>query len=92
MEALMIIQLLGLLDVFAGLWLGLLTLGVGSTVGFVLGVYVLVKGVIFISDVVSFMDILAGITLLLAASGHTFSFTWIFVVWLLQKGFFSFIR
>jgi len=36
------------------------------------------------------MDLLAAIVLLLASQGHYFFFTWVFVLWLLQKGFFSF--
>ena len=86
----MIVQFLGLLDLFAGFWLLLLTFDIGMSLGLVLGFYLLIKGIVFASDIVSFMDILAGLSILLAAYGYTFPFTWIFVLWLLQKGFFSF--
>lgn len=85
----MIVQLLGLVDLFAGVLLFLLRFDLLSTLGVVVGIYLILKGVVFLSNVVSLMDLLAGIVMILASQGYFFIFTWIFVLWLLQKGFFS---
>ena len=86
----MIVRFLGIMDLFAGVMLFLLRFSFGEGVGGWLGIYLIVKGIVFISNFVSVMDILAGIMMVLAANDLYFSFTWIFVLWLLQKGFFSF--
>ena len=86
----MIVQFLGLMDIFAGAILLLLKFGVGETIGMGIGLYLLAKGIVFIYDAVSVMDILAGIVMILAVMGHYYFFDWVFVLWLLQKGFFSF--
>ena len=86
----MIVRLLGFLDLLAGITLFLLRYHIGETLGLVIGLFLLAKGVVFIMNVVSIMDILAGLVIILATQGHYFFFTWIFVLWLLQKGFFSF--
>ena len=86
----MLVKLLGIVDLFAGVVLLLLRFGFGTDVALWLGIYLMVKGVVFIANVVSMMDILAGIMMVLAAFDFYFSFTWVFVLWLLQKGFFSF--
>ena len=85
----MIVRLLGFLDFFSGLLLLILQFHHWTALGLWFGLYLLVKGIVFISNVVSMMDILAGIMMILAAGGYTFPFTWVFVLWLLQKGFFS---
>ena len=86
----MIVRLLGFMDLLGGILLFLLQFRIGTIFGFIIGFYLLAKGIAFITNVASVMDILAGIVLLLAAAGHSFFFNWVFILWLLQKGFFSF--
>lgn len=86
----MIIRLLGFMDLFAGITLFLMKFQIVESLGLILGLFILAKALVFISDVVSVMDLLAAFALILASQGHYYFLTWIFVLWLMQKGFFSF--
>jgi hypothetical protein len=86
----MILVLLGLLDIIAGITLMFLLYGIGASIGLTLGILITIKGVIFFHSVVSIIDVLAGLFLIIAALGYVVPFTWVFALWLLQKGFFSF--
>lgn len=86
----MLVRLLGFMDLVAGMVLFLMKFQVAESWGVVIGLFLLAKALVFITDVVSVMDLLAAIVLLLASQGYYYFFTWIFVLWLLQKGFFSF--
>ena len=86
----MIVQFLGFLDFFSGVLLLALQFHHWTALGIWFGLYLIVKGITFASNIVSVMDILSGVMLILAAGGYTFPLAWVFVLWLLQKGFFSF--
>lgn len=86
----MIVRLLGFMDLLAGITLFFMKFQIAESLGLVLGLFLLAKALAFITDVVSVMDLLAAIALLFASQGHYSFITWIFVLWLLQKGFFSF--
>ena len=85
----MIVKILGILDLVMGLHLFLLKWELFSFLGFVLGIYLLLKSVIFISDVSSVVDLVTAVIYLLAVFGIYFFFSWIFALWLIQKGIFS---
>ena len=85
----MIVKILGILDLVMGLHLFLLKWELFSFLGFILGIYLLLKSVIFISDVSSVVDLVTALIYLLAVFGIYFFFSWIFALWLIQKGIFS---
>lgn len=82
----MLIKILGMLDIAAAVTLLLLRWDMGQILGIILGIYLLVKSMYFLTDVSSIVDIGAGIFLILAAIGFYHVITYIFVLWLLQKG------
>ena len=85
----MLIKLFGLLDILAALTLFLMRFGTFESLGIILGLYLIIKGLIFFSFV-SLIDIIAGIFLMLGGLGNYIGFSWIFILWLIQKGFISF--
>lgn len=85
-----LIRLLGLLDFIAAAALFIMKYHILASFGVILGLYLIIKGVIFFSTV-SIVDILAGVMLILAALGTYMPFNWIFVLWLAQKSIFSFL-
>ncbi len=86
-----LIQLLGLLDILSGLVIIILRFGTFTEIGLFLSIFLGIKSLIFIKDIASILDLVTAIFLGLAALGFYFSFTWIFSIWLLQKGLFSLI-
>ncbi|MDD4878301.1 MAG: hypothetical protein PHO02_04675 [Candidatus Nanoarchaeia archaeon] len=82
----MLIKILGILDILSAATLLLLRWDMGHILGIILGLYLLVKSMYFLTDVSSIVDIGAGIFLILAALGFYHVITYIFILWLLQKG------
>ncbi|MDI6738443.1 MAG: hypothetical protein QME12_08110 [Nanoarchaeota archaeon] len=82
----MLIKILGTLDIISAAVLLLLRWDMGHIPGVILGIYLLVKSLYFLTDVSSIVDIGAGIFLILAALGFYHVIAYIFVLWLLQKG------
>lgn len=82
----MLVKILGILDLAAAITLLLLRWDIGVVLGIVLGIYILVKSFYFMTDVASIVDIGAGLFLILAALGFYHAITYIFVLWLAQKG------
>jgi Mg/Co/Ni transporter MgtE len=82
----MLVKILGILDITAAATLLLLRWDIGAVLGIVLGIYILAKSFYFMTDVASIVDIGAGLFLILAAIGFYHPITYIFVLWLLQKG------
>lgn len=85
----MLVRLLGIIDLLAAICIVLLRFNIGEKFALVIAILLLTKSVIFLTSFVSFIDILSGIFLILAAYGHYYFFTWFFALWLLQKAFFS---
>jgi hypothetical protein len=79
----------GILDILAGLVIILLKFGFLQNVGLLLAVYLGMKGLFFINNLASIVDFVTAVFLLLAAVDIYFSFTWLFSLWLFQKGIFS---
>jgi len=87
----MLVKFLGLLDIIAGFIILILKFGFFQEVGLIFALYLALKGLIFIKDISSVIDIITAVFLFLAAINFYFSFTWIFSIWLFQKGIFSLI-
>ncbi len=89
----MITQLFGILDFIAGTTLFLLHFFPSSPtlslIAFIFAFYLIVKAAVFFNFFTSTLDILSAIFLFLATIPFYPSFNWIFVLWLLQKAFFS---
>ena len=84
-----LIHILGLLDIAAGFVIILLKFGLFKQLGIIFSIIIAVKAVLFINDISSILDLISAVFLFLAAIDIYFSFTWVFSIWLLQKGFFS---
>ena len=85
----MILFVMGILDLIAGISVFLVKFGLFTSLGFVLGIYLILKGVLFIKDVSSILDIISGIVIILLFYGCGVPFYWLFSLWLIQKGLFS---
>ena len=85
----MIVQFLGLLDMFAGGLLLLLHFELFTSLAAFIGAYLMLKGFLFVGTPVSFLDMVAG-GIIIYASFFGFSGFMVFVaLWLFQKGVFS---
>lgn len=85
----MIVQLLGILDLLAAGFLILAKWDIGTEIGLVLAILLILKSLSFLTWWVSWVDLVAGIILLLAATGNYFFFSWLFSLWLIGKAFLS---
>ncbi len=85
----MIVKLLGLIDLLAAVFIILLRFNIGNKIAFVIAIILLIKSIIFLTSFTSWIDIISGIFLILAVYGHYYFFTWIFALWLFQKGVIS---
>ena len=85
----MVVKILGLLDLLAALSILLLRFNAVKTMAFALGIYLIIKGIIFIKSVTSVLDIAAGAIILIAFYGYFNILTWVAAVWLVQKGVIS---
>jgi len=89
----MVVQFLGLIDIFISLLLGIAYFGTVLKILFLIaGIYLLAKGALFITSLASIIDIAAG---LLLVFGYFFAVPHVLFiimsVLLLQKGVFSFL-
>jgi hypothetical protein len=81
--------ILGILDILAGVTLVILKFKVFSLAWFFVA-YLILKALIFFNPFGSLMDVISAILIVLAIFQiHNF-ITWLFVLWLLQKGVLSF--
>ncbi len=86
----MILLLLGFLDLISGVVLLILKFKIFSLAWF-FALYLIIKLLIFV-DFTSTVDFFSGILIILAIYGFYPFVTWLAVLWLLQKGFFSIFR
>ena len=85
----MIVKLFGLLDLLAAVLFILLQWDIGIKLGIFIAIYLILKSLIFLKDPTSWIDLTAGVYLLLVVFNiHSF-FSVIFILWLGQKAFFS---
>ncbi len=85
----MIVKALGIMDLLVGIAFILAQWSFGYYIGLVLAIYVIIKALIFITDFASIIDLIGGIYLLLIIFGIHQIFAVVFLLWFLQKGFFS---
>jgi hypothetical protein len=85
----MIVKLFGIMDLIAAVLFILLNWGIGFQIGTGIGIYLIVKSLIFIKDITSWIDLVAGLYLLLVVFNIHSSLSVIFVLWLGQKAFCS---
>ena len=84
----MLVQIFGLLDILGGIALLLSKLGADYHIFYILGLIIITKSLIFF-NAISFVDVLAGLFLIFTPLVGFGFFTWILIIWLLQKGCFS---
>lgn len=84
-----ILKIFGILDIMAGIVLILLKWSIGIKLAWILAIYLIVKLLIFFKDIGTWIDFASAIFIIFAINGSYFSFTWIFALWLLGKGFIS---
>ncbi|MBU2634187.1 MAG: hypothetical protein KJ674_02995 [Nanoarchaeota archaeon] len=82
------VKLLGVVDLLAAFSLILLKFGLLKQFAIIIGLILLVKSLVFF-NIVGFIDIIAVFVMALAFMGISGIITWVFVVWLIQKGLFS---
>ncbi len=82
----MFLRLLGILDLLSGIILILLRFKIATSIAWFFAIYLIIKGLIFIVNVVSILDIATGIVMIVAIYGVYGVITWIFVIWICQKG------
>ena len=87
----LLFKFLGALDILSGIVILLLKFGFLVDLSVLLAIFLAIKSIIFIKDAASVIDLATAGFFLLAAFGFYFSFTWIFSIWLLQKGLFTLI-
>lgn len=85
----MIIKILGIFDILAAVSLFLLKWGLFVKFGWIILIILVLKSLPFIPDIASIVDLITAVFFVLAIYGYFFSFTFLFSVWLLQKGAFS---
>jgi len=85
------IKVFGLLDLLTGMTLIFMYFNLLKVVGAILAIYLIIKGLLFIKNVVSIVDIICGILILFASLGYFYYLHWVVVVWMIQKGIFSFL-
>ena len=83
------LKLFGSLDLLAAVFLVLAQWDVGLGIATFLAFYIIGKSILFIGNWASLVDLLAGIYMFLVIYDIHFAFSLIFVLWLLQKSFFS---
>lgn len=85
----MIVKLLGIFDLIAAIIFLLAQWDILTKLGIVVAIYLIIKSLIFIKDFTSWIDLAAGIYLLLVVFNIHSAFSVIFIFWLGQKAFFS---
>lgn len=88
----MIVQLFGILDILAALSIVLLKFKLFNIFALALGIYLVIKGLLFIKSLVSWIDLICGIIIIISYFGFFSILSWIVALWLLQKGAFSLVK
>jgi len=83
------IKLLGIMDLIIALIFILVQWDIGLKYAIIAAIYLIVKGIIFITDIASIIDLITGVYLILIVLNIHSAFSVIFVIWLVQKGIFS---
>lgn len=87
------LYLLGILDIISGIWIIVLNYGLGlSAIGGLLAGYLILKGVFFRENFMSYVDLFCGAFMLFILFGMQTKFLYLIpAVYLMQKGIISFL-
>ncbi|MFH1455877.1 MAG: hypothetical protein ABIF40_02920 [archaeon] len=85
-----LVYILGAIDILAGLSLLLLKFGLFEPFAWVMLILLTIKSLPFITSFASIVDLLAAAFILLAIFGTFNAISVLAILWLLQKGLFSF--
>lgn len=80
------LKLMGMLDILSGLTLITTILGLHHNFLFIFPVLLLLKALPFLPDIASVIDLFTVSIFIIAILGVTGFFTWIAVIWHLEKG------
>ena len=86
----MIVILFGVMDFLASIAFLLISFGWFKGFAVFMAIYLIIKGIIFFTDIVSWVDLACGIYLLLIVLGVSASLSILCIIWLLQKAIISF--
>ena len=86
----MIVKILGIADILAGIWMLLAHFGVVGWTSSAFFIIYLASKIFMFRDFASMLDLVSGIYFIIILFGAHWSLTYIFVIYLLQKGIFSF--
>ena len=84
-----LLKLFGLIDIVAALLFVLLKYSIGESIVWYVIAFLVVKSLMFLRNFVSYLDLVSSVFLVLAVFNVYTAFTWVAMLWLLQKGFFS---
>lgn len=87
----MLIFILGIMDILAGLSIFMLGSSLGPPVVWFFVLYLVAKSLPYLRSIASIIDIVVAIVFVFAILGYVNVFTYIGVLWLLQKGIISFL-
>ena len=82
----MFLRLLCVLDILSGIILILLKFKIAIDIAWFFAIFLIIKGLIFITNLVSILDIATGVVVIFAIYGFYNIITWLFVIWIIQKG------
>lgn len=85
----MLVKVFGMIDLIAGLIIVASWFNFSPMIGWYIALFLFIKSIIYLKEVISIMDLLAVLFLILALMNINTMFSWIFALWLIQKGFFS---
>lgn len=85
----MLLKFFGVMDFVAAASFILAQWGIDSNFILIIGIYVILKSLIFLPNFTSAIDLIGGIYLLLIIFGVHDVLSVIFILWFLQKSFFS---
>ena len=85
----MLLKIFGLLDLLGGIFLILSYFDIGKPFVSLLAFFLLIKGIIYLWDFNSILDVFSSVIMFFSILGHTSFLIWLVALWLLQKGFFS---
>ncbi|MBI5872125.1 hypothetical protein HZB88_03495 [archaeon] len=85
----MVVAILGIIDILGALALFVLKWGILKTVGWILVIFLGAKALLTFGDFASIVDLACVLIFILAIFGVYGIWSYIAIVWLLQKGIFS---
>ncbi len=82
----MIVLALGILDLASAILLILARFNLLENIALIAGIYLIIKGLIFIKSIPSIIDLICGVVIVLMVFGIIVPLYWLVAIWLIQKG------